>query len=167
MPAPPRFLDTLQLLVRHKVDFILVGGVAAIVEGAPISTLDLDIVIRPAAENRERLLAALTELNARYLDPGGRHIVPDRIKLETLRLHQLLTDFGPLDVLERIGEGRSYEDLLAHTRIYEVSGLPLRILRLEMIIRSKEEANRAKDRSVLPVLRRTLQLQRERSEEKT
>ncbi|HEY9423136.1 MAG TPA: hypothetical protein VIW92_17110 [Thermoanaerobaculia bacterium] len=120
-------------------------------------------MFRPTAENRERLLAALGELNARYLDPAGRHIVPDRTKLETLRLHQLLTDFGPFDVLERIGKGRSYEDLLDHTRIYEVSGIPLRTLRLEMIIRSKEEANRDKDRAVLPVLRRTLQLQKGQS----
>ena len=165
MDAPLRFLDILKLLVRHGVDFILVGGVAAIVEGAPISTLDLDVVVRPTPENRERLLTALGELNARYLDPAGRHIVPDRIKLETLRLHQLLTDFGPLDVLERIGKGRSYEDLLDHTRIYEVSGLPLRTLRLEMVIRSKEEANRDKDRAALPVLRRTLQLQKGQSGE--
>jgi len=45
MPNEPiRFLDALAVLVRHDVEFIVVGGVAVILEGAPVSTLDLDIV---------------------------------------------------------------------------------------------------------------------------
>lgn len=164
MDGPLRFLDILQVLIRHSVEFIVVGGVAAIVEGAPVSTFDLDIVARPTEENRERILAALDELNARYLDPAGRHILPDRTKLETLRLHRLLTDFGTLDVMDRIGHGSSYEDLLEHTSLREVSGMAVRILGLEMIIRSKEEANREKDRAALPVLRRTLQLKKQASQ---
>jgi hypothetical protein len=67
-----RFLDILEALGRHGVEFIVVGGVAAVLEGAPITTFDLDIVPDPAPDNRERLLAALHELNARYLDPAGR-----------------------------------------------------------------------------------------------
>ena len=93
-----KLLDILQVLGRHKVDFILVGGVAAVLEGAPVATFDLDVVPDPAPENRARLLEALRELNARYLDPAGRHFVPDEAKLASLRLHQLLTDAGPLDV---------------------------------------------------------------------
>ena len=44
MPAAIRFLDLLRVLDRHKVDFIVVGGVAAILEGAPVATFDLDIM---------------------------------------------------------------------------------------------------------------------------
>lgn len=161
MDAAPRFLDILKALVRHDVDFILVGGVAAILEGAPISTFDLDILISPASDNRPRLLDALRELNARYLDPAGRHIIPDEGRLATMRLHQLVTDHGPLDVMKSIGQGLTYEDLAAETREYEVSGLPVRVLKLEKIILSKEQANRDKDRSTLPILRRTLRLRSE------
>jgi hypothetical protein len=156
MDAALRFLDILQVLVRHEVEFILVGGVAAILEGAPVSTLDLDIVLRPTSDNRDRLVTALREMNARYRDPAGRHIIPDREKLDTIRNHQLITDFGPLDILETIGHGHTYADLIGETETYNVSDLQIRTLRLGMIIRSKEEANRDKDRATLPILRQTL-----------
>jgi hypothetical protein len=160
MDAALKFLNILQVLNRHGVDFILVGGVAAILEGAPVSTFDLDVVVLPTGENRERLLSALVDLDARYLDPAGRHIVPDLPKLETMRLHRLVTKYGPLDVLKSIGNGLGYEDLSGETEIYEVAGLSVRTLRLEMIIRSKEEANRDKDRAVLPILHQTLQMKK-------
>src|SRR5262245_3219882 len=164
MDAPPRFLEILKVLTRHGVDFILVGGVAAILEGAPISTFDLDVMIRPTSDDRDRLLAALRELNARYLDPAGRHILPDQTKLATLRLHRLLTDFGLLEVLESNGAGLQYSDLVGDTQMYEVGGLSMRVLRLETIILSKEQAGRDKDLAALPVLRRTLKLKRGGSE---
>jgi hypothetical protein len=164
MDAAFRFLHILEVLARHDVEFIVVGGVAAILEGAPVSTFDLDVVIRPTAEDRDHLLAALRELNARYLDPAGRLILPDRAKLDTMRLHRLVTDSGPLDVLESIGHGSTYSDLVGETEIYEISGLRVRTLRLGMIIRSKEEANRDKDQATLPILRRTLRLKSSASE---
>src|SRR3954447_20788502 len=105
MDAALRFFDILKILDQHGVEFILVGGVAAILEGAPVSTFDLDVVVRPTPEDRQRLLGALDELHARYLDPAGRHIVPDAGKLETLRIHRLVTNLGPLDVLTSIGAG--------------------------------------------------------------
>lgn len=158
-----RFLDILRALGRHRVDFILVGGVAAVLEGAPVSTFDLDIVPAPKPDNRERLLAALRELNARYLDPAGRHILPDAAKLATLRMHQLVTDAGPLDVLTTIGNGLTYTDLDRRTRDYELEGQRVRCLNLDAIIESKEQAGREKDRAVLPVLRRTLERRREQA----
>ncbi len=53
--SPNRYLDQLRVLVGHEVEFIVVGGVAAILEGAPISTFDLDIVYRRSDENNARL----------------------------------------------------------------------------------------------------------------
>jgi predicted nucleotidyltransferase len=164
MDVELRFLDILRMLIRHEVEFILVGGVAAILEGAPVSTFDLDVMARPTPENRDRLFEALSELNARYLDPAGRRILPDRAKLDSLRIHRLVTDSGPLDVLEQIGRDLTYADLVEHTEIYEVAGVAIRTLHLEMIIRSKEEANRDKDRATLPILRQTLRLRSGREE---
>jgi hypothetical protein len=166
MDAEPRFFEIVEVLTRHGVEFILVGGVAAILEGAPVSTFDLDVVIRPTPEDRQRLLGALQELHARYLDPAGRHIVPDAGKLETLRIQRLVTDLGPLDVLKSIGAGRSYDDLIAETLFHDVGSISVRTLNLATIIRSKEEANRDKDRAVLPILYRTLQLKKIPPEEK-
>ncbi len=158
--SPSNFLEQLKVLVRHEIDFIVVGGVAAVFEGAPIVTLDLDIVYERSPENNPRLAAALKDLNALYDDPAGRRITPDVPKLETLRLHLLLTDLGGLDVLHAIGEGLTYQELVDRSSEYEVAGMRLRVLDLEAIIETKEFADRDKDRAVLPILRRTLELKR-------
>jgi len=141
MDSAPRFIQILKVLSHHEVDFILVGGLAAIVQGAPVVTFDLDIVFLKTAENLARLLAALQELDARYLDPAGRHIVPDAAKLSSFRMHALVTSLGPLDVMETIGAGMSYADLVNDTRVSEVVGVSVRVLGLEKIILSKEQAN--------------------------
>lgn len=162
MPArsPSKFLEQLRTLVRHEVDFIVVGGVAAVFEGAPIVTLDLDIVYDPSSDNLAHLAAALEELGAVYDDPAGRRIVPDATKLATIKIHLLVTDLGGLDVLRSIGSGLAYQDLLERSSEYEVAGLRLRVAQLETVIESKEFADRDKDRAVLPILRRTLELKR-------
>lgn len=72
--------------------------------------------------------------------------------------HQLLmTRLGPLDLLGTIGAGHDYEGLLTHTPELQVSGMPVRILDLETLIRTKAELDRDKDRAVIPILRRTLE----------
>ena len=156
-----KFLGLLRTLLRHGVDFFVVGGVAAQLAGAPILTLDLDVVYDKAPDNLGRLLAALRELNARYRDPAGRHIEPDMAKLETLRLHLLLTDLGALDILGVIGDGLTYQDLLGRTVSYQLGEARIRVLELAAVIETKEYANRDKDRAVLPVLRQTLALKAE------
>src|SRR6185436_942246 len=158
MVSAPEFTEILKVLSRHEVEYILVGGLAAIVQGAPVFTLDLDIVFLKTAENLPRLLASLQEIDARYVDPAGRHIVHDADKLASFRMHQLVTSLGPLDVMETIGDGMSYADLVNNTQVSEVAGVNVRVLRLETIILSKEQANRDKDRATLHVLRQTLRM---------
>jgi len=155
-PRSVKFLGLLRVLLRHGVDFIVVGGVAAQLAGAPILTLDLDVLYDKTPENLDRLAAALREINARYRDPAGRHIEPDRNKLDTLRTHLLLTDLGALDVLAAIGGGLNYRDLVGRTISYELAESRVRVLELAAVIETKEQADREKDRAVLPVLRQTL-----------
>lgn len=162
MGSVPKFIEILKVFSRHEVKFILVGGLAAAVQGAPIHTFDLDIVFLKTDENLERLLAALQEMDARYLDPAGRHIVPDADKLTSHRLHQLVTALGPLDVMETIGAGMSYADLVNDTQILELAGIDVPVLGLETVILSKQQANRDKDRATLHVLRQTLRMKQER-----
>ena len=93
---PTRYLELLKVLARHDVEFIVVGGVAAVVEGAPIATLDLDVVFDQSPDNLERLELALGSVNARYRDPAGRQLVPSRSRLEEARTNLLLTDLSGL-----------------------------------------------------------------------
>ena len=64
--ATQSFLRILQLLESHGVEYVVVGGVAAVLQGAPVTTFDLDTLIKVDAANADRLLAALEVLEARY-----------------------------------------------------------------------------------------------------
>lgn len=154
--SPSKFVDQLRVLVDHEVEFIVVGGVAAVLAGAPIVTFDLDVVYERSLDNRTRLAAALSRLGAVYNDPAGRRLVPDAEKLATIRIHLLLTDVGGLDLLASIGDDLAYEDLLDRSGEYEVGDMRLRVLDLETVVETKEIADREKDRAVLPILRQTL-----------
>jgi hypothetical protein len=157
-PPTPSFLGLLKALLRHRVAFYIVGGVAAQLAGAPILTFDLDILYEKTPQNLHRLLHFLNELNACYRDPAGRHIQPDLVRLETMNLHLLLTDLGALDLLATIGQGLTYQDLSNRIDVYNLGGLDVHVLDLAAVIETKEHANRDKDRAVLPILRQTLAL---------
>jgi hypothetical protein len=158
--SEPDFLLVLRTLAEHKVDFIVIGGVAAALQGAPIHTQDLDLVHSRAPENLDRLLAALLVLDAFYRGQGSRRLAPQIAYLATPGHQLLMTRGGALDLLGTVGavgHERGYEALLPHTIEMTVEALPLRVLDLETVIELKEEAARDKDRAVLPTLRRTLE----------
>lgn len=153
----PRFKDALEVLARHDVDFVVVGGVAAVLAGAPIATFDLDIVPARGPENLARLVAALSEIDARYRDLTGRILRPDVESLAGPGHHLLLTTCGPLDVLGTIGQGDGYDQLLSDVVERQIGDHRIRTLGLATLIRTKEAAGRAKDLAVLAILRRTLE----------
>lgn len=155
MAADPRFAELLRALHEHGVEFVVVEGVAAVLEGAPLSTFDLDIVPRWTPENLDRLASALESLDAVYSDPAGRSFKATRQRLENPGHHLLETRLGPLDVLGTIGRSRRFEDLVSSTVTYEVDGRSYRVLDLDTQIAVKREAGREKDRAALPLLERT------------
>ena len=158
----PRFLELLRALHRHSVDHVIVGGVAAILEGAPMTTLDLDVVFRVDEDNVARLHALLVEIDARYRDPAGRRIAPTPDRLRANRVNLLQTRLGLLDVLQAVGAEWRYEELLPRSHATDVEDLRVYVLGLADVIASKEFAGREKDKAMLPLLRRTLELKREK-----
>jgi predicted nucleotidyltransferase len=150
------FLGILRTLTDQGAEFIVVGGVGAVLHGALITTLDLDLVHARDPDNIARLLTALSELDARYRQTFGRDIRPDRSHLESPG-HQLLeTRLGALDLLGTLDGGRGYEELLGQTMEMEVGGRKLKVLTLEELIAVKRRAGRDKDKLVVPILEHTL-----------
>jgi hypothetical protein len=160
---PVSFLALLRSLHGHNVEFVVVGGVAALIEGAPITTLDLDIVYRPSPENISRLARALETLDARYRDPARRRVLPSPRTLSENRVNLLETTAGLLDAMQEIGAGWGYEDAAERSVRRSLGALEVLVLELPAVIESKVAANREKDRAMLPVLRATLDELRKRS----
>jgi predicted nucleotidyltransferase len=152
------YLAILKTLRRHGVDFVIVGGVCAVLHGAPLATFDLDVVHSRDPRNLDRLMAALKELDAHYRIPGHRDKKPGPSHLASAGHQLLMTRFGPLDLLGTIGQGHDYGQLLHETVELQVGGgFKVRVLSLERLVKTKEETGQEKDKAVLPVLRRVLE----------
>lgn len=158
--ATVQIAEILAVLDRHGVEYVVVGSGAAILHGAGYTSEDLDVVVALSDENLERLVAALTELDARFYDFAGRTIRPDATRLRENRINMLLTRLGRFDVLRSIEPGRDYEKLLERSEVLEVEGLQVRTVDLETLIEAKQIANRDKDKLHLLFLRETLRLKR-------
>jgi hypothetical protein len=155
------FRSILALLVRHGVEFVVVGGVAANLEGAPMMTYDLDIVHSTEPENAARLLSALGELDAVYRAQPSRRLRPGLSHVCSPGRQLLATRFGPLDALGAIGRGRVYLDLLQDSVEVPVGpDVTVRVLSLERQIEIKQESGGEKDLAALPLLRHTLEERR-------
>jgi predicted nucleotidyltransferase len=148
----------LRTLTRHRVEFIIVGGVAAVLQGAPLNTFDLDVVHRRESGNIDRLLKALQTLEARFRTPGAAKRRPERSHLSSVGHQLLMTRWGPLDLLGVIGAGRGYDELLHDAYEVRLGGsLALRVLGLPALIRDKQAVGRDKDKAALALLQRTLE----------
>jgi len=146
----------LEGLIKAGVDFILVGGLAAVVQGAPVTTMDVDIVHNQSPENITRLFTFLKSVGAFHRRPDNKVIEPKKEDISGMGHALFTTRLGPLDVLAFIEEGRSYGDLLEHTVEIEFRGRAIRVLDLKMLIQLKKTSTDPKDRQRLPVLEETL-----------
>jgi len=158
---PTDFHGALRALSAAGAEFIVVGGLAAVLDGAPISTYDVDVVHSREAANVERLLPVLEDLDAIYRLQPERRLRPAASHLQSPGHQMLVTRFGPLDLLGTIGRGLGYQDLLPHSVGMDIGdGVRVRVLDLETLIAIKEELAGEKDMAVLPILRRTLEERR-------
>jgi predicted nucleotidyltransferase len=154
MPSPTHadVGELLRRLVDAGVEFIVVGGAAAVLHGAPITTEDLDIVHRRTPENVSRLKNLLQELNAHVRELANRQLVPQESAFLGEGHVLLSTRLGPLDCLGALVDGRGFEELVSHSESFADEGSEFRVLDLSSLIDIKTKTGRAKDRLMLPVL---------------
>jgi hypothetical protein len=142
----------LQALVDAGVEFIVVGGAAAVLHGAPTATQDLDIVHRRTPDNVDRLFALLETLDAYVREPTQRKLRPVREYLAGNGQLNLTTALGPLDPLCRLHDGRGFDELVSHTVVFEDGSMRIRVIDLDTLIEIKAGTGRAKDTLLVPVL---------------
>ena len=136
----------LRTLDRGGVDFILIGGVAAILHGSARLTLDLDVVYSRTRDNIERLVHALAPHHP--YPRGAPDGLPFKWDAETLRNglnFTLKTDFGDFDLRGEAVGGGTYEMLLPQTIEMNAYGISFRCVTIETLIRLKRAAGRPKD----------------------
>lgn len=142
--------------MAHGVEFVVIGGFAAVLHGSALITFDADISPDPDPENLRRLCIALRELGARLRtprDPDGVEFTCDEHLLLQMQMLNLVTDHGDFDLSFRPAAfPNGYSDLIAHAESVDIGGFAVQVASLGDIIESKEAASRPKDLAALPQL---------------
>ncbi|HYY33593.1 MAG TPA: hypothetical protein VE693_08465 [Gaiellaceae bacterium] len=167
--SEPRFdpKPLLNALQRHDVDFIVVGAAAAISQGSPLPTYDLDVTPARDPQNIERIVAALVDLDAKLRTPAEPVPFPiDARMLARGEAWTLDTRFGSLDLVFAPAGTQGYDDLRRDALLVDLgTDRPVLVASIRDVIRMKEASAREKDRMQLPALRRTLDVIRRREHE--
>jgi hypothetical protein len=157
------FGQVLQLLSEAEVHFIVVGAYASIAHGSQQVTNDLDFCHERTRSNYKNLMKVLGPLHARPVDiPLDLRVPFDESSLSQGTNFTLDTDLGRLDLLGELSGVGGYHELLPNSISIEIAGTLCRVASLADIIRSKEAADRPKDRLALPELRALLEAKRQR-----
>jgi hypothetical protein len=141
-----RFGELLRALSISRVEFLVVGGVAAVAHGSVRGTQDLDVLYARDRTNLARIVEALAPLEP-YLRgaPAG---LPFRLDVPTLEAglnFTLTTRLGWIDLLGEIAGGGTYETLLPESSVIQAFGVNVRVLRFNALIAAKRAAGRPKD----------------------
>ena len=141
-------LGALEVLLAHDVDFVLVGGIAARLQGSSTVTDDLDICHSKARANLVRLSGALTAMHARLRLPDPDEVVPaplDDRMLAAVDNVTLVTDYGAFDLLAAPAGIESYDELAARAEAMKLDGITVKVASINDLMAMKKAAGRRKD----------------------
>ena len=141
---------------RHRVDYVLIGGIAARVHGSIRQTGDVDICPAGGADNAARMADAHNELQARvYVDENtpALAVVYDAAFVAGQQTLNTITRFGRLDVIVTPEGTKGYADLMQNARVIDILGHLVPVASIEDLIRTKEATGRDKDRFMAADLR--------------
>jgi hypothetical protein len=143
----------LRLLGEHRVDCVIVGGIAALIHGSLLLTNDVDVCYARDPENLKRLAVALQSVHARLRNaPEG---LPFILDAETLRRglnFTFTTDIGDLDLLGEVRGVGHYEEVFAGSITVELFDYRFAVIDIGKLVIAKRAAGRPKDLLALPEL---------------
>lgn len=151
--------EMLERLTARGVDFVVVGGFAAVIHGSPRVTQDLDLCYSLDAPNLVALGEVLTEVNARL--HGVEEEVPfvaDEDALKRAEILTLQTDLGRLDLLARPSGSLSYEKLKAAAERVDIGDLLISVVSIPDLLAMKHATGRLKDIADIAELEAILRL---------
>jgi len=133
------------VLAEHRVDYVVVGGVAVQVHGHVRMTNDLDLIPAPDRANLLRLAAALRELGARVLNPGSEDLQIDASMLPRSTMWQLSTELGDIDLLHDAPGAVAFAELRSRSLVVALGANEIPIAGRDDLISMKRAAGRPID----------------------
>jgi predicted nucleotidyltransferase len=144
----------LQILCDADIDFVIVGGFAAMLHGSALLTRDLDVCAVLTAENLSKLRAAFRDLHPTHrMTPQRLSFLDNPDPGATLENLYLQTDFGPVDLLSSITGVGDYARVREASIRVDLFGQRVRVMAIEDLIKAKEALGREKDRLAAKELR--------------
>jgi predicted nucleotidyltransferase len=154
------FPAALKALSEAKVEFIVVGAYAAVLQGSAYVTRDIDICYERTPGNMKRLVAALKPHHPRLRGaPAGLPFTFDEKTLAQGMNFTFESDFGDIDLMGELSGIGQFAALARDAVSIDLDGVKIRVASLDAVIRSKRAAGRAKDLSILPELEALKELQ--------
>jgi hypothetical protein len=139
-------IELLRRLTEAKVDFIVIGGAAAIAHGSAVTTEDLDVCAPLSGSSAVRIVESLQDLRPVFrMRPDLGPVRPDNRYLPLLKNLYLRTDAGQLDVLGELPDVCSYDELAGRCVTMNVEGFACRVIDIDTLIEAKRAAGRDKD----------------------
>ena len=144
---------SLRLLGEHKVDCVIVGGIAAAIHGSMLLTNDVDVCYDRDPENLKRLEGALQSVHARLRNaPEGLPFILDAETLKRGLNFTFSTDIGDLVLLGEVRGVGHYEDVLVDSITVELFDYRFVVIDISKLVLAKRAAGRPKDLMALPEL---------------
>jgi hypothetical protein len=132
------FKEFIELLNKHSVEYLIIGGYAVALHGYPRYTGDLDVWLNPTEENSIKVVSVLSDFGFSSLGINKEDL------MQIGNVIQLGYPPIRIDLLTSI-DGVEFEDSFNKKIKFEIDGIKINLLGKDDLIKNKEKTGRLRD----------------------